>query len=121
MRRSVLVFFSRASSLTAAAQTTPDFKAATEEAVRVLQGLIKINTTQPEGNELKAAEYLKQVCDRAGITARIYESAPGRGNLVARIKGNGAARPILLMAHLDTVGVEPRLWTVDPFSGLIKD
>ena len=54
-------------------------------------------------------------------SARTFESAPGRGNFVARIKGNGTQRPILLMAHLDTVGVEPKLWTVDPFAGLIKD
>ncbi len=118
--RKVLVSFLLLASV-ASAQTTPDFKAATDEAVRYLSDLIKINTTQPDGNELKAAEYLKQICDREGITSRIYESAPGRGNFVARIKGNGTQRPVMLMAHLDTVGVEPQLWTVDPFGGLVKD
>src|SRR5437016_14430738 len=57
----------------------------------------------------------------AGISAQIYESAPGRGNLVARLKGNGKKKPLLLMGHLDVVGVERDKWTVDPFAAIVKD
>jgi len=56
-----------------------------------------------------------------GITAQIFESAPGRGNIVARLKGNGKKKPLLLMGHLDVVGVERDKWTVDPFAATIKD
>ncbi len=119
MRRIIFALIVLAAS--ASAQKLPDFKAAGDEAVRYLVDLIKLNTAKPEGNELRGAKYLKQVCDREGVASQIYESAPGRANFVARLKGNGAQRPILLMAHIDTVGVEPKYWTVDPFSGLIKD
>src|SRR5581483_6216879 len=99
----------------------PDWDKATREATQYLSELIRIRTTQPEGNELDAARYLKSVCDREGIENYTFESTPGRGNFVARLKGDGSAKPILVMAHLDTVGVEPKLWTVDPFGGLVKD
>ncbi|HBD99389.1 MAG TPA: peptidase M20, partial [Gemmatimonadetes bacterium] len=55
------------------------------------------------------------------IDSKIYELEPGRGNLVARIRGNGSKRPILLMGHIDVVGVERDQWSVDPFAGLIRD
>ena len=83
--------------------------------------LIRIDTSSPPGNETKAAEYLKKVLDREGIPAQIYELEPGRGNVIARLKGNGSKRPILLMGHLDVVGVQREKWTVDPFSALRKD
>lgn len=105
----------------ATAQAEPDWKKATSEATDYLSALIKINTTQPAGNELDAARYLKTICDREGIESQIFESAKNRGNFIARLKGDGSARPILLLSHLDTVGVEPKLWSVDPFSGLVKD
>src|SRR5215471_5128745 len=103
------------------AQTTPDFAAARDEAVKFLAGLVKIDTSNPPGNETRAAEYIKSVLEAEGITAQIYESAPGRGNLVARLKGSGKKKPLLLMGHLDVVGVERDKWTVDPFAGVIKD
>lgn len=99
----------------------PDWNKATQESVQYLADLIRIKTPQPEGNELEAARYLKTICDREGIEDYIFESGKNRANFVARLKGDGSARPILLMAHLDTVGVEPKLWTVDPFGGLVKD
>jgi acetylornithine deacetylase/succinyl-diaminopimelate desuccinylase-like protein len=105
----------------AATFAEPEWSKATQEAVEHLSALIRIRTPQPEGNELEAARYLKAVCDREGIENYIFESAPNRGNFVARLKGDGSARPILLMAHLDTVGVEPALWSDDPFSGKVKD
>src|SRR5215469_10093901 len=103
------------------AQSAPDFAAAQNEAVKFLSELVKIDTSNPPGNEARAAEYIKSVLAGEGIPAQIYESAPGRGNLVARLKGNGKKKPLLLMAHLDVVGVEREKWTVDPFAGVIKD
>jgi acetylornithine deacetylase/succinyl-diaminopimelate desuccinylase-like protein len=100
---------------------SPDWTQARDETVRRLCDLIRIDTSNPPGNETKAAEYLKAVLDKEGIPAKILELEPGRGNLVARLKGNGKKRPILLMGHTDVVGVERDRWTVDPFAGLVKD
>jgi acetylornithine deacetylase/succinyl-diaminopimelate desuccinylase-like protein len=100
---------------------TPDFAKARDDAVQFLQGLVRIDTSNPPGNETKAAEYLKAILDQEGIPAEILTLEPGRGNVVARLKGSGRKRPILLMGHTDVVGVERDKWTVDPFAALIKD
>jgi len=92
-----------------------------KEAVAYLSALVKIDTSNPPGNETRAAQYIKQVLAREGIDSEIFESAPGRGNLVARLKGSGAKKPLLLMGHLDVVGVERNKWTVDPFAALVRD
>ena len=92
-----------------------------EETIRFLADLVKIDTSNPPGNETKAAEYIKGVLEREGIPAEIIESAPGRGNVIARLKGNGSKKPLLLLAHLDVVGVERARWTVNPFAAEIKD
>jgi acetylornithine deacetylase/succinyl-diaminopimelate desuccinylase-like protein len=102
-------------------QNPPDFAKARDEAVKRLQEMIRIDTSNPPGNETKLAEYLKALLAREGITSEIIEKEPGRGNLVARIKGNGSKKPILLMGHEDTVGVETDKWTVPAFEGIIKD
>ena len=99
----------------------PDFGTARDEAVRILSGFIRIDTSNPPGNETKGAEYLKSILDREGIPSEIFEREPGRGNIVARLKGNGKKRPILLMGHIDVVGVERNKWTFDPFGGEVKD
>jgi acetylornithine deacetylase/succinyl-diaminopimelate desuccinylase-like protein len=95
--------------------------AARIETIRFLTDLVKIDTSNPPGNEVKAAEYIKSVLDKEGIASDIFESAPGRGNLVARIKGNGSKRPLMLMGHLDVVGVQRDKWSVDPFAAIMKD
>lgn len=99
----------------------PDFVAARDEAVKFLSGFVRIDTSNPPGNETKGAEYLKAILSREGIPSEIFEMEPGRGNIVARIKGNGKKKPILLMGHIDVVGVEREKWTVDPFGGEVKD
>lgn len=101
--------------------TTPDFGAARAEAVRFLSDYIRINTVNPPGNEAQGAKYLKAILAREGIPSETFELVPGRGNLVARIKGNGSKKPVLIMGHIDTVPVEREKWTVDPFSGLVRD
>jgi len=108
-------------SLEPALSATPDFAEARAEAVRLLQELIRIDTSNPPGNETKAAEYLKGFLDREGVPSELLTLEPGRGNLVARLRGNGAKRPLLIMGHTDVVGVERDKWTVDPFAGLLKD
>ena len=110
----------------AAAQQSPGASSAITdaswaEAARFLVDLVKIDTSNPPGNEVKAANYIKGVLDKEGIVSEIFESAPGRGNLVARLKGNGSKRPLMLMGHLDVVGVERDKWTVDPFAAVMKD
>jgi acetylornithine deacetylase/succinyl-diaminopimelate desuccinylase-like protein len=102
-------------------KSAPDFNAARDEAIRMLADFIKVDTSNPPGNETKGAEYLKSIFDREGIASEIFEIEKGRGNIVARLKGNGKKRPILLMGHIDVVGVERDKWTVDPFAGVIKD
>jgi acetylornithine deacetylase/succinyl-diaminopimelate desuccinylase-like protein len=100
---------------------TPDFDAARDEVVKILSGFVRIDTSNPPGNETKGAEYLKAILDREGIPSEVFEMTPGRGNIVARLKGNGKKKPVLLMGHIDVVGVEREKWTVDPFAGVIKD
>jgi acetylornithine deacetylase/succinyl-diaminopimelate desuccinylase-like protein len=99
----------------------PDWTQARGEAVKMLSGLVQIDTSNPPGNETKAAEYLKAILDKEGIPSEIVALEPGRGNLIARLRGNGKGRPILLLGHTDVVAVERDKWTVDPFGGIVKD
>jgi len=99
----------------------PDFDASGDEAVRMLQDLIRLDTSNPPGNETIVAEYVEGVLAAAGIDAEIYALDPARGNLVARLRGNGTKEPVLILAHSDVVGVEEDLWTTDAFSGDIVD
>ena len=83
-----------------------------------LQALLRIDTTNPPGNETQAADYIARFCRDAGFETEIVESAPGRGNLVARLRSaNPAGRPIMLTGHVDVVGVERDKWRHDPFGG----
>ena len=100
---------------------TIDWNAVQDEVIRHLQALLRINTVNPPGNETEAAQYLASVAREAGIPYEIVEGTPGRGNFVARIKGSGAGRPIVLMGHTDVVSVEPEKWSHDPFGGEVID
>ena len=100
---------------------TYNYEAVRDETTKYLQELIRINTTNPPGNETAAAEYLAGVFKREGIESTILESAPGRGNIVARLKGDGRAAPLMLMFHLDVVPAEADKWEHPPFSGDIAD
>ena len=106
-------------SMSAAAE--PDWPAVKSEALETLVALVRLDTAQPEGNEIRAARYLKEKLDREGMPAEIVESAPGRASIVARVKGNGNKRPLLLLGHLDVVAVERDEWSFDPFGGEVKD
>jgi acetylornithine deacetylase/succinyl-diaminopimelate desuccinylase-like protein len=85
------------------------------------RSLIQIDSSNPPGNETLVVDYLKRVFDSEGIPAKTFALEPSRANLVARIKGNGRKRPILLMAHTDVVGVQREKWPVDPFGAVVKD
>ena len=98
-----------------------DWDAVGEETLQHLSDLIKINTTNPPGKETLVAEYLQAVLAAEGIDSEMYALDPERANLVARIKGNGSKRPILIMGHTDVVGVQADRWIEEPFSGLRKD
>ena len=94
----------------------PDWNAAHKETLGHLQTMIRMNTVNPPGNELQVARYLDSTLKSAGIESRLFEPTPGRGAVVARIKGNGSKQPVLIMAHMDVVGVERANWSVDPFA-----
>ena len=94
------------------------------EATGWLAELIKINTTNPPGNEEAAAKYIEGVLQKEGIKAELLPIAPGRSALVARLNSSAFADPskaMLLVAHMDVVGVERAKWTVDPFGAVPKD
>jgi acetylornithine deacetylase/succinyl-diaminopimelate desuccinylase-like protein len=92
-----------------------------EEVTSLLSDLIRINTTNPPGNETPAAKYLAETLEREGFECEVLESAPGRGNLITRLKGTGEKPSLLLLSHLDVVAANPKEWSVNPFSGLVKD
>jgi acetylornithine deacetylase/succinyl-diaminopimelate desuccinylase-like protein len=92
-----------------------DWKAATDEALLHFKELLRIDTTNPPGNERAAADYLARVLDREGIGYQIVESEPTRASLVARLRGSGKHGPLMLSGHLDVVPVERDRWTHDPF------
>lgn len=107
---------------TAAAQGKDfDWPALEEEAVTLLSHYLQVDTTNPPGNETRGAEFFKALFDREGIGSRIIESAPDRGNIYARLPGDGSKPAVVLMHHMDVVPADERYWTVDPFSGELKD
>jgi acetylornithine deacetylase/succinyl-diaminopimelate desuccinylase-like protein len=89
--------------------------------VDVLRDLIRVDTTNPPGNETAAARYLADLLAPAGIETEILEAAPGRGNLVARLRGTGERKPLLLMGHLDVVAANPKEWRHPPFAAEVHD
>lgn len=91
------------------------------ETVERLQALIRFDTTNPPGNELELAKYLVKALEAEGIQTTLLEPAPNRAAVIARLRGNGSKRPVMLMAHMDVVGVEREKWSVDPFAGEIRD
>ena len=93
-----------------------DWPSIERETLEHFQAVLRMDTSDPPGNERAAAEYLKLVLEREGIATQTFVLEPNRLNLVARLKGSGAKRPLLLMGHTDTVNVDPAKWTFPPFS-----
>jgi len=101
-----------------------DWDAITKEAQQTLQDYLRVNTTNPPGNEMKGALFLKNVLEKEGFQVMITDTAElgaGRANLYTRLKGNGSKKAIALVHHMDVVPATASYWDVDPFSGTVKD
>jgi len=92
-----------------------------DESVSLLQRYLRIETQNPPGNEERAAQFFHELFDAAGIPNTIFEYTPGRANIIARWKGDGSRRPLILLNHVDTVRADSAQWRVSPFSGEIRD
>lgn len=92
-----------------------------QEVTALLSKLISINTTNPPGNETAAARFLAENLKKDGFKCELFESAPGRGSVVTRLKGTGKKPSLLLLSHLDVVAANPKEWSVDPFKGVVED
>jgi acetylornithine deacetylase/succinyl-diaminopimelate desuccinylase-like protein len=104
-------------TLSAFAQSPrPDWARVEQETMEHFQALLRFDTSDPPGNEAPAADYLKQVLEREGIPVEILAREPHRPNVLARLKGSGRKRPLLIMGHTDVVNVDPKKWRFPPFS-----
>ena len=111
-------------------------------AVKWMQEYLRVDTTNPPGNEMRAVSFYKKILDEEGIENRAFEYTPGRGDLWARIPANygadknaqsaqtqgeighpktGSSRPIILLNHMDVVTSDAAHWKVPPFSGEMRD
>jgi acetylornithine deacetylase/succinyl-diaminopimelate desuccinylase-like protein len=97
------------------------FEAAGDEVLGHFQALLRLDTRNPPGNEVLAANYLREVLTRDGIDVDVIGPSPDRASIVARLRGDGSEPPLLLMCHTDVVAVERDKWTQDPFGGQIVD
>jgi acetylornithine deacetylase/succinyl-diaminopimelate desuccinylase-like protein len=101
--------------LPASAQA-PDWPRINSETLRHFQALVQIDSTNPPGNETRVADYLKKILEAEDIPVILAAQDPTRANVIARLKGNGSKRPLLIMGHSDTVKVDPAKWAFPPFS-----
>jgi acetylornithine deacetylase/succinyl-diaminopimelate desuccinylase-like protein len=114
----LLLFLSLTSTIAAQGRAV-DWEKEKSEILQHYRALVQINSVY--GNETKVVEYLKKVLDAEGIPSKTFALDPNRANLVARLKGNGSKRPVLLLAHTDVVAVDTEKWPVDPFGAVMKD
>src|SRR5438128_1182146 len=99
-----------------------DYDKLAQEAANFLAQYVKIDTTNPPGNELPAANLLKEKFLDDGIPATVWQPQPGRGIVAARLHGAGRHnKAIVLLSHMDVVPANPKEWQVPPFSGIVKD
>ncbi len=117
----VLSFLLAVSSNSIATVSDPDFDRMIKSYRSTLEKLVAADTTNPPGNEARAVKILAARLKSAGIQTQMMEFAKGRENLVARLKGTGAKKPLLLLAHLDVVGTEHQAWTTSPHQVIEKD
>ena len=116
----LLLLASVVSATPVRAQEALDLESLKDEAVAWLQEYIRINTVNPPGNETAGAEFFAGIFEAEGIEYEMLESAPGRGNVWARLEG-GDEPGIVLLHHMDVVPADERYWTVDPLSGARRD
>jgi len=116
IRLAYAVLFAVASASAAGSQAQWNAAAIEAETMEHFQALLRLDTSSPPGNEVRAVEYLQRVLSAEGIPYQVFAKDPQRPNLVARIKGSGKKRPILVMGHTDVVTVDPQKWTFPPFA-----
>lgn len=116
MRKTFLVVMIASTSLSAQGPVQPNWSQIDAETLKHFQAIVKMNTTDPPGGEKPVVDYLRQVLEAEGIATETFAKEAHRPNLVARIRGNGKQKPLLLMAHTDTVNVDPKKWSHPPFS-----
>ena len=104
-----------------AQSTRVDWEKQKPEVLEHFRDLIRIDTSSPPGNETKAVDYLRKTLEDNGIGTQTFALNPNRANLVARLKGNGSKRPLLILAHTDVVPVQREKWPLDPFGAILKD
>ena len=110
-----------AATLLAQSSQSPDWPRISDEVMRHFQDLVRIDSTDPPGNETQVADYVKRVFDAEKIQVMLAAKDPKRANVIARLKGNGSKRPLLIMGHSDEVQVDASKWSVPPFSAARKD
>src|SRR5688572_839585 len=120
MRIALVAAALTSTSLIAQSASQPDWAKIEEETLRHFQAIIKIDSTDPPGREAGVVDYVKQVLEKDGIPTQTFAREAHRPNLVARIKGTGKQRPLLILGHSDTVNVDPKKWTHPPF-GAVRD
>jgi len=108
-------------AVASASETEMNWERAQQEALDLFIKYLKIDTTNPPGNEIRAAQFFADICKREGIEYQIFEPFPGRGTLWARVRGDGSKRPLILLNHTDVVPHSPEFWTVPAFSAEFKD
>src|SRR4051812_34117309 len=116
MRVLFLIAFVVVARLRSAEAPTPNWPAVDEETMRHFQTLVRMDTSDPPGNEVPAVAYLKGILDAEKIENQVFAADPKRPNLVARLRGNGSKRPLLIMGHTGVVNVDPAKWKHGPFS-----
>jgi acetylornithine deacetylase/succinyl-diaminopimelate desuccinylase-like protein len=116
MRKTALLLVVLSTSLAAVQSPQPDWTSVEAETLRHFQAIIAMDTTDPPGGEKPVADYLKGVLEKEGIPVEVFALEPNRPNIVARLKGSGSKRPLLIMAHTDTVNVDAKKWSHPPFS-----
>src|SRR5215203_5323573 len=100
---------------------SPDWTALQRETLEHFQALVRFDTQDPPGREQEAADYLQQVLSREAIPVQVFTLDEGRPNIVARLKGTGRKRPLLILGHTDTVNIDPAKWTHPPFGAVVAD
>src|SRR5215471_8669795 len=116
MRIRLLLLFCSTFVAVRAQRPEPNWSKVNEEAMRHFQALVQIDTTDPPGNETRVVDYVRKVLEAEGIPVTVAAKDPARANLIARLKGNGTRKPLLIMGHSDTVRVDASKWTFPPFS-----
>jgi acetylornithine deacetylase/succinyl-diaminopimelate desuccinylase-like protein len=106
---------------TARAQQPADMTKLQDEAVSRIEQYIRINTTNPPGNEDQTMKFFARIFTAEGIPFDTASSAPGRGNVWARLKSGSTKPALLLLSHMDVVPADPKYWSVDPFAATVKD